>query len=94
MHLQLQNTGDENCGPSGRYRPHGVKTPTPLADCCLWLGFVVRTADATGQGYAPIPRSETLPHINKSTTSGTKAVVTLVDTAPHGVETPTPLADC
>ena len=37
MHLQLQHTGDEAVAPGVDTAPHGVETPTPLAD---WLGFV------------------------------------------------------
>ena len=40
-----------------------------------------------------MPELEFFPYIYNST-SGTKKVVPRVDTAPHGVETPTPQADC
>ena len=38
--------------------------------------------------------SEIPPYICNFNKPGTTTVVLRVDTAPHGVETPTPLADC
>ena len=58
------------------------------------LGFVEPAPSATRAGDGPIPGSEILPYIYDSNKPGTTTVVLRVNTAPHGVETPTPLADC
>ena len=65
--------------------PHGVETPT-------WGSWSQRPTPPAR--YGPIPGSELLPYIYNSSKPGTRAVTLRVDTAPHGVEAPTPLADC
>ena len=86
IHLQLQHTGDEHGCPPGQYRAARSGNPN--------LGFVEPAPSATRAGYGPIPGSEILPYIYDSSKPGTTTVVLRVNTAPHGVETPTPLADC
>ena len=38
--------------------------------------------------------SEILPYLYNSNEAGTNTVISRVDTAPYGVETPTPPTDC
>ena len=47
-----------------------------------------------GEDRIPSPDQQSSRASICSNKPGTKAVVPRVDTAPHGVETPTPLADC
>ena len=50
---------------------------------------------ASGEDRVPSPDQKFLPHLSTSPKkTGMKTDILLVDTAPHGVETPTPLADC
>ena len=86
--------------------PHGVETPSPrvIAD---WLGLM---EPARGESFPSGQRrglaapaedrvlSPDLKSFHISTTNsnnlGTKMGISRVDTAPHGVETPTTLAGC
>ena len=68
--------------------PHGVATTTPLAD---WLGFVEPAPPGEDNVSSPI-RNLTIRLQLQQT--GDENGVLRVDTAPHGVATPTPLADC
>ena len=60
----------------------------PIAD---WLGLE-NNASATRGRQGPIPVSETSQCIYNSDNLGTKAAIPRFETAPHGVETPVPLA--
>ena len=49
--------------------------------------------DLAATGKVPIPGSEIPPYIYDSDKPGTKTVIPRFETAPHGVESPTPPAD-
>ena len=68
--------------------PHGVETPIPPAD--RRLGH--KSRDARGR-KGPVPGSEIPPYIHNFYNMGTKKVISWIETAPHGVETPAPLTD-
>ena len=61
----------------------------PIVDC---LGLKNK-ADATRGRQGPIPALEIPLYMFNSDSLGTKTVIPRVETAPHGVETPVPLAD-
>ena len=65
--------------------PHGVQTPTPMADD--WLGFVKPAAP--GENTVP-SADQSLPYTYNSNASGTIAVIPRDETGPHGVETQPP----
>ena len=65
----------------------------PARGRALPLGTTSMSRHArAGQGLAP--GSEIFPYLYNSNNPGTETEIVRVDTAPHGVETPTPLADC
>ena len=72
--------------------PQGVETQPrrPIAD---WLGLENKISATRGR-QSPIPGSQLPPYICNSDNLGTKTAVSRVETAPHGVETPAPLAGC
>ena len=73
--------------------PHGVEKPQPHLQIADWLGLENK-ASATRRRQGPIPGLEIPPYICNSDNPGTKTAIPRVDTAPQGVETPTPLGDC
>ena len=84
IHLQLQQTGDENGGSPGRYIPARCGNPKLIEG---------RRAGATLGGEDAILGSEILPYTYNSNKTRTKTVAPRVDTAPHVLETPTAPAD-
>ena len=79
----------------------GTKTVPPRVDTAShsgssnwlvadWMGFVEFRRTRGGQGL--ITSSKIFPCLYNSKKPGTKTVIPRVDTAPHGVETPIPLA--
>ena len=64
-----------------------MEIPARLADFD-WLVFVYKASALRG-GLGPTPGSEILPYIYNSNNPETKTVIAWIDTAPHGVETPT-----
>ena len=48
----------------------------------------------SGRDIIPSPDHKMLQYVYNSYKTGTTTVVFPVDTAPHGVETPTPMAEC
>ena len=99
MPLQLQQTGDENGDPSGRYRPARCGNPNLHWLIADWLGL---TEPARGESFPlgqrrgraahgedEVPSlGQILPYLYNSNKPGTKTLIQRVDTAPHGVETP------
>ena len=73
--------------------PHVVETPAALTGRSLTGPGIVHKASAPRGGYVSIPGLEILQYLYNSDNLGTKAVIPRVETAPHGVETPTPSAD-
>ena len=81
--------------------PHGMETPTTLAGC--WLAGAHGTSErrgfchsgqgrgcaAHGEVEVPSPDQKFFHISTIPTNQGTKTVIPRVDTAPHGVETPT-----
>ena len=49
---------------------------------------------APGEDQFLSPDQKILPYLYNSNNPGTKTEISRVDTAPQGVETPTPLGDC
>ena len=66
--------------------------PKPHWPVVDWLEIVHR-ANAPREGQASITGLEMIPYLYNFDNLGTKAVIPRVETAPHGVETPVPLAD-
>ena len=82
--LQLTPTnGGQKRGTRGSIPPRTVWKPQPE----------VHRTSATRGDRIPSPDQKSF-HTNNSNKPETQSVVFRVDTAPHGVETPTPLADC
>ena len=84
--------------------PYGVEAPTPRAG--WWLAEARgasarrelrcpsgqrRGPAAPGEDQVTCPGSEILPILYKSNQPGTETEIPRVDTAPHDMETPTPL---
>ena len=66
---------------------------------CIQCGESYRSGQrrdpaAPGDDKVSSPEFEILPYLFDSNNPRVKAEIPRVDTAPHGVETPTPLADC
>ena len=61
----------------------------PIAD---WLG-IEKKASAIREREGLIPGSDTIPYLHNFDNLGTRTMIVRVETAPHGVETPTPPAD-
>ena len=91
----------------GSIPPRRVWKPQLLWAIADWLGLSQRTAGLAPRANAEVPphtgrischpqiiRSEILPYVYNSNNPGTKTQIPRVDTAPRGVETPTPLAGC
>ena len=76
----------------GSKPPREVWKPQSFRPIADWLGLQNK-ASATRGRQGPIPGSEISPHICNSDNLGTKTVISRVETAPHGLETPVPLAD-
>ena len=103
--LQRQQIGDENADPSGRYRLAWCGNPNPTGYLLIGRGsWSQRTAKVAPRDSVEVPshpgRIGSHPQLRNSSISlqlhhpGEKTGIPPVDTAPHGVETPTPLADC
>ena len=87
--------GDEYSCPPGRHRPARCGQPQSHWRIANWLGLV--EPGLPGKDIGSHPRIIILQYSYDSNKPGTKTTISLVDTAPHGVETPTPLrliADC
>ena len=106
--LQLQQPGGETEIPPVVTAPHNVKTPTPpwlIAD--YWLGLIVeplhgergppgqrRGSAAPGEDKFPSSDRKSFHVSTTPSTRGQKLRSPRVDTAPHDVETTTPLDGC
>ena len=93
------NPGAKTVMPRVDTAPYGVETPWLVVD---WLRLVEPARGEScpsGQrrtrgGQGLILGSEMLPYLYHSSSRRTKTDISRVDIAPHGVETPTPLAEC
>ena len=86
MHVQLQQTGDDNGGPPGRCRPARVETPT-------W-GSRSQCRRGRIRSYRRIRNPSMHLQLQQTGNENTKMLVLRVDIAPHGVKNQTPLAGC
>ena len=95
----LNNAGPKTDIPRVNTSPPGVEAPTLLADCRLAgdHGINVRRESPLGptsrsrrsrRDESPIPRSEIFPYLNDLNNAGPKTNIPRVNTAPHGVNTP------
>ena len=86
MHVQLQQTGDDNGGPPGRCRPARVETPT-------W-GSRSQCRRGRIRSYRRIRNPSMHLQLQQTGNENTKMLVLRVDIAPRGVKNQTPLAGC
>ena len=86
------NRGGKRNSP-GLTPPTTVWKPQPHQPIAYWLVFAYK-ASTPPEDRVPSPGSEILPNIYNADSQGTKTVIPGVNTAPCGVETPTPPADC
>ena len=105
LSLQLQQTGDENADPRGQYRPSRCgnlnTTGWLLIGWGSWSQHAARASPRDNIEVPPhpgrtqfIPGLETLPCLYNFNNPAMKTQIPRVDTAPHGVGTPTTLAGC
>ena len=85
LYLQLRQLADEDGDPPGRHRRARCGNPNPTDRLLIAWGSRIKPTLAGDNG---VPSSD-----HKSFHTCT-TVIPRVDTAPHGVETPTPPNDC
>ena len=99
-------TRGRKCTPPRSIPPRTVWKPQPHWHLADWLGLMEparresclssqrRRPAAPGKDEVPSPDQKILPYLYNANKPGTKTQIPRVDTAPHGVDTPTPLAGC